>query len=224
MSGCAKRRMRRRANRAAAILRDRRGAALIEFAMVLPVVFTLGSWGVELANMAAVKMQVSQVAMTLADNASRLGQTDNSSVTPTVSEGDIDSIMAGALREGRRIDLEGRGRVILSSLEKDGLTGKQFIHWQRCRGRLARTSRYGNDTTLNGLVGPVITGLGAGAQKITAGTGSAVMFVEITYAYQGVFGTLFASNVVFRQEAAFIVRDDRNLTPGVTGSGGQSAC
>lgn len=110
------------------LLRDTRGVSLIEFAYILPVFITLGMLGAEVAWMASINMQVSQVALSLADNASRLGQTDNSSVTPTITEGDIDSIMSGAIRQGASYNLATRGRVILSSLEYDEASGKQFIH------------------------------------------------------------------------------------------------
>jgi hypothetical protein len=35
---------------------------------------------------------------------------------------------------------------------------------------------------------------------------------------------MFVGATEFRKEAAFIVRDHRNLTPGITGTGGTSQC
>ena len=112
----------------ARLLRDSVAVSTVEFALILPLFITLGMTGVEMAYMSTVNMQVSQTAISLADNASRLGQTDNSAVTPTVTEADIDSIMAGALRQGAGFDLEENGRIILSSLEYDDVTGRQYIH------------------------------------------------------------------------------------------------
>jgi Flp pilus assembly protein TadG len=200
------------------------GLAALEFAMSLPVFLILGLFGTEVANMTSANLAVSQLALSVADNASRLGQTDNSGVTPTVTESDVDSVMYGALKQGASLGLSANGRVILTSLEKDATTGKQYIHWQRCRGSLAKTSAYGNDSTLNGLVGPVIAGVGSGATKVIARTGSAVMFAEVYYQYRPLFGSVYVGTVTMKREAAFIVRDDRNLTPGLTGGGSQSAC
>jgi Flp pilus assembly protein TadG len=206
------------------LLPNRSGNATIEMAIALPILITMGMYGTEIAYMATVNMEVSQIATALADNASRIGQTDNSSVTPTVTEADIDSIMGGTLRQGSGIGLSDNGRVILTSLEKDKTSGRQYIHWQRCSGDLARKSAYGDAGSKNGLTGTVIPGLGKAGSRITAPSGSAVMYAEIYYQYQGLFGDMFVNETTFKKEAAFLVRDDRNLTPGVTGTGGSSHC
>lgn len=207
---------------------DISGTSLIEFALVLPMVTTVGMYGIELAYMSSVNMSASQLALSVADNASRMEQTNNSTVAPTVTEADITSIMKGAVSQGSGFRFKENGRIILSSLEKDSVSGKQFIHWQRCTGDLAVQSSYGNDSTRNGLNGPAITNMGQGAAKITAGTNVAVMFAEVYFDHRGIFGTMFVKPTRFRQEAAFIVRDVRDLRPsdqpGVTGTGGTSPC
>lgn len=199
---------------------DESGISLVEFALVLPILLTLGLYGTEIARMANTKMKVSQIALSLADNASRLGQTDNSGVTPTITENDVAAVLSGALRQGQSIDMEGSSRIILSSLEFDDPSGKQYIAWQRCIGDLDRDSRYGDDEDENGLVGDVITGMGNGATEITAQSNTAVMFVEIHYEYESLWDQPYGSgDGAFYQEAAFLIRDDRNLDPGLTGSG-----
>lgn len=203
---------------------DTSGVSLVEFAVISPLMLTLGLVGSEVAWMSIVNMQVSQIALSLADNASRLGQTDNSSVTPTITESDIDSIMSGAIKQGSSIDLGSRGRIILSSLEYDDATGKQYIHWQRCQGTLERNSAYGDDGDKNGLGSSQLTGVGQAAEKIRAVQGSAVMVAEVYYEYDSLFAKAFTSASLFRQEAVFSIRDDRNLAPGVTGGSGDSRC
>lgn len=209
------------------LLRSTSGVAVMEFALVLPVLLSLGLFGAEIAYMTTIDMQVNQIAVSVADNASRLGQTDNSAVTPTLTEADIDSVMQGALHQGRNIDFTERGRIILSSFERDSATSRQFIHWQRCSGKLDETSDYGNDSTRNGLTGTAITALGSSGE-VTVEAGSAVMFVEVFYQYEGLFATMFTENITFKSEAAYLMRDDRNLRasdqPGVTGTGGISHC
>ncbi|WP_240197867.1 TadE/TadG family type IV pilus assembly protein [Novosphingobium sp. P6W] len=199
---------------------DERGVSFLEFALILPVLITLGFYGTELATMATVNMQIGQMATSVADNASRLGQTDNSAVTPTVTQTQIDSVMTGALVEGSAFNFEANGRIILSSLERDPATGRQYIHWQRCKGNLKVNSKYGKTNT--GLTGTTLAGMGN--PLITAVDGSAVMYVEVYYTYQPLFGSMFAGKPNFHREAAFMIRDDRNLTPGITPTNTDTSC
>lgn len=192
------------------LARDRSASSLIEFAYVMPVLLTVGMYGTEVAYMATVNMQLSQVAMALADNASRLGQTDNSAVSPTIRNADVDSVMAGAITQGDSINLQANGRVILSSLERDPATGRQYIHWQKCRGTLVKASAYGPKKF--GLSGTTLTGMGK-SRPVVASSTTGVMFVEAFYAYKPLFGKMFVNNVNFSHEAAFMVRDDREYGP-----------
>lgn len=208
--------------------RSRNGASTIEFALVLPIMTAMGMYGIELANMAVINMQVSQMATAVADNASRLQQTNNNVVAPTLTESDVDSVMIGASQQGKRFDFTHNGRIILSSIERDPATGKQFIHWQRCTGRGNGKSAYGDDRTNNGRNGKDLPPIGKGKTKITAPAGTAVMLAEVEYDYDGLFGSMFVHNVTFREEAAFMVRDVRDLRspsqPGITGGNGKSPC
>lgn len=201
------------------------GVALTEFAFTFPVLLVLGLYGMEIARMAVSRTQVSQIALALGDNASRIGQTDNSGISPTISESDIDAIIDSAVTQGADIDLLANGRIILTSLEYDDRSDRQYIHWQRCRGLLNRDSRYGDDRNNDGLNDPEITGMGSGAKKATVDSGEALMFVEIVFKYDPLFDQPFGSGTrEFRQEAAFLVRDDRNLDPGLPGKNKNSDC
>ncbi len=198
----------------ARLARDGAGLSVVEFALALPFFVSLGAMGVEVAYMASVNMQISQLALSVGDNASRLGQTDNSAVEPTVDESDIDAVMFGAMKQGAAFDFKQNGRIILSSLEKDSATGKQYIHWQRCAGDLNRSSSYGNDSDRNGLTGVSFpNGLGQPDHLVTAGDDEAVMFVEVYYTYKPLLAGFFPDQN-FEREAAFVVRDDRNLSGG----------
>ena len=206
------------------LLNDTAGVAFVEFALATPLILSVACYGIELAHFTAVDMKMSEVALSLADNASRIGQSDNVTLTPTVSETDIREVMRGAQEQAAGYNFETQGKVILSSLERDTATGKQTIRWQRCYGNLSRQSGYGNDTDRNGLVGDVIVGLGSGPTKITANANSAVMFVEVFYTYKGLFGGMFVSSRTLKKEGAFLVRDNRRLAVSVSGGGGTHPC
>ncbi|RZL72695.1 MAG: histidine kinase [Sphingomonas sp.] len=131
---------------------DRSGLALLEFAFTAPLVVTLGLYGVETANLAIANLRVSQVALNLADNASRVG-VQSSLVTQQLREIDINDTLAAVKAQGAGWDLTTRGRITLSSLEADA-TGKQTIHWQRCFGLKSGAgydSSYGRTTALGGV-------------------------------------------------------------------------
>jgi len=207
-----------------ALAKDTTAVSIIEFALVLPLFMTLGMYGAEIAWLNATALEVSQVAISMADNASRIGQTDNSGVTPTISSDDVASVLTGALEEGDTVALADNGRVILSSLEGNPVNGKQYIHWQQCMGKGKQQSKRGKADPTGGLMTSVVNGLTMGGKTIKAPAGGAVMVAEVWYEYKGLFGTLFVDNIVIHEEAAVIARDDRSASAGLTGNDKKNAC
>lgn len=181
------------------LFEDSKGLALIEFAMSLPLFLTLALGGMELANLASAHMRVSQIAMTVADNAGR--------VDPSIDEADIYEIFAGASLIGEKLDFEANGRVILSSLQHNGLSGTdegQMINWQRCMGDLSILSLYGAQGT-GRTDNSLPLGMGPTGNEIFSAPGTAIMFVEVVYDYQPLIpGELL--NRQIRYETAFNVR------------------
>jgi hypothetical protein len=196
----------------------------IEFALVVPLFMILGMYGAEIAWLNAASMEASQVALALADNASRLGQTDNSGVTPTITTGDVESVLKGALEEGSNIELGDNGRVILSSLEVHPVTGRQYLHWQQCMGNGRQNSVFGRPDLTGSALSPVASGVSLGDRRITSPNRSAVMVAEVWYEYHGLFGTMFVKPITIHEQAAVIARDDRNVGPGLSGATGRIAC
>ena len=200
----------RNARPIAALARCRSGAALTEFALALPLLLTVGLWGTEVAHKAVMQMRVSQIAVLVADNASRIGE--NSLLGETkLYEADIDDVLLGAyVQGGTAFGLYDRGRVILSSLEVvPGTEDRQYIHWQRCMGRRHHVSSYG-------LAGDGehsnFPGMGPLGEEIQAVDGEAVMFVEVVYEYQPLFAKAFVHSTTLSATAAFNVRQNRDLS------------
>jgi Flp pilus assembly protein TadG len=198
---------------------DGRGAALIEFAFGLPLVLGFGCYGVETANLAIANLRISQIALNLADNASRVGdlQSDNS---VQLREVDVNDVLTAARLQGAPWNLTERGRITLSSLEEK--SGKQYIHWQRCLGLKKGAkyeSRYGKAKPTDGIdattanAGPVVTGMGEPNARVTAPPSSGVMFVEISYDVEPVVGLAWLPARLNRLHytASFIVRDRRTF-------------
>ncbi|MEM8694529.1 MAG: TadE/TadG family type IV pilus assembly protein [Pseudomonadota bacterium] len=209
-------------NRLAMIKRlkkDDEGIALVEFAFSLPILLALIFGALETANYALAHLRVSQIAMTVADNAGR--------VDTAIDEANIYEVFAGAALVGESLDFNANGRIVLSSLQPNNLSGSdegQMINWQRCMGQLTSvTPAYGveddgrTDDSLE-------NGMGPAGNRITATTGTAVMFVEVTYNYRPLIPNLgMLGTRQIRYESAFNVRDRTNQdisnTQGLTVNG-----
>ncbi|MDJ0977771.1 MAG: hypothetical protein QNI87_04480 [Erythrobacter sp.] len=183
------------------------GIALTEFAFTAPIVLSLGLMGSETAYYTITHMQISQIAMQVADNTSRVGEASELQAK-RVFEDDINSSLVGAEKAGDRIGLFDHGRVIVSSLQRNADNG-QWIAWQRCRGAKPFDSSYGVEGT--GASGTSFQGMGEPGEEIQAAAGTAVMFVEVSYDYQSLTPFDFLDGNEIRYTAAFNVRDERDL-------------
>lgn len=181
------------------------GVAAVELAIIMPILLIALLSGAEMAWYMMVNLRVSQVALQVADNASRIGDSSTLS-NRKIYEADINDVMLGAhLDGGRMLDLLSNGRIIVSSLQVDG-TGQQFIKWQRCKGMKNVSSSYG-------LANDIKTaGMGPAGQEVTAPADDAVIFVEIQYDYRPLVSSALIGDKTIRSTAAFNVRDSRDLT------------
>jgi Flp pilus assembly protein TadG len=213
--------------------RDTSGLALLEFALALPVLMVAGGYGVELAHLAICHLSVSQYALNLADNASRVGVVASNGVSQ-LRETDVNDVLQATKIQGVDIDLTKYGRVTLSSLEYVAQdydkAPTQRIHWQRCIGLKSGTgydSSYGKAKITAGTDAPLnwtassddqyagitaASGMGPAGSPVSAPTDSGVMFVEVNYDYQALFGSMFVSPTKVHYIASFIVRDNRDFS------------
>ena len=195
--------------------KDTSGLALIEFAFVAPFLLTVGLTGMETANLAVSHLQVSQVAMLAADNASR--------VRSSIDEADIREIFAGVALTGTSIDFSPNARVILSNLEHNGKAGSdegQWIRWQRCYGGKVYDSTYGAEGETSEDSPPSGSGLtynaaleggiGSATKKMAATTAAGVNFAEVVYDYKPLVSDRFFGDIEIRYESAFVARERNN--------------
>ena len=198
------------------VIANKSGVALIEFAYCLPVFLGFGFSALEVANLTTARMRVSQIAMTLADNAARVGVNSGLS-EKKVYESDIYDIFEGIRQQSGSLNLESRGKIILSSLQRNA-SGGQWIAWQRCIGSKTFSPSYGVAGT--GRTVTTYAGMGPAGSEIKAPVSGAVMYVEIAYDYRALiepiakgmtyFG-MNTNNQTLLYRAAFIVRDPRVL-------------
>lgn len=184
----------------------RSGVAAVEMAVALPLLVTVSMGGLELASFALANLRVNQVAIQIADNASRAKLTSISGAAQ-FREYDVGETFRAADLAYPNMAIFTNGRVVLSSLETN-VAGGQWIHWQRCRGSKAVGSKYGVHGT--GVTGTALAGMGPAGSIVTAETGSAIMFVEVYYDYRPV--SLPGATITIYRHAALYVRDDRDLS------------
>jgi Flp pilus assembly protein TadG len=188
--------------------RDDRGVAMVEFALVLPVLLILVCGALEVAHFAIATMRVNQITMTLSDNAAR--------VRSSINESDVNELLLGATLIGRAFEFAEKGRVVVSSVQSNGFADgrKGFtINWQRCTGALNVTEsqpaygREGKGRTDNSL-----QYMGKSTNPIAPAGGATMIFVEATYEYQPLFSNAFLGRRLIRSESAFDVRERESNT------------
>jgi len=206
------------------LIADRSGVALLEFAFAGPVVLALGLYGVEMGNQALVNMRISQIALTIADNASRMGSLQPSNIEQ-MREADMNDVLQAARLQGASAKLGTYGRITVSSLENVQQSYDsapvQRIHWQRCMGKKSATnyaSSYGTTTVNAGTSANVAdagtlatTGMGDAGRKVTAPPGSGLIFVELNYEYQPIVSGWLAKPFRMHYVASMIVRNNRDF-------------
>jgi hypothetical protein len=222
----------RRVREFARSLRDcTSGLALTEFAFSVPILLTLGLFGLETANFAMAHLRISNIATMTADNAAR--------IRDSIDEADIVELFTGAKMTGTSINFAQNGRIILSDLERTPTGSNQWIRWQRCDGALNYTNAearwrprtsggaaitngteiyladrqtFNTATPSSPAATPTFATMGTGATTIAAASGTAVMVVEVVYNYQPIIPNSFLGGRQIRYVSAFNVRQRTDQT------------
>ncbi len=198
--------------RMSALGRDTSGLALLEFALTLPLLLTMGLTGAEITNYIITKMRISQIALHLADNAARIGS-GSQLQAKTITETDINDLLTGAQLQSGELDLIANGRVIISSLEpvaSPNTTNKYKIGWQRCKG--AKTTHASGYGTVGQSSGLNMDGMGPSGRQAVAPDGGSTMFVEVYYEYTPLIKTSLSPDTTMTEIASMMVRDRRDLS------------
>lgn len=181
------------------------GLALIEFALLLPVMLLLGLGGLELSSLTGAYMRVNSIAIKTADNAAR--------IRSSIDEADVNELFLGAKTMGAKIDFANHGRIILSSIEPvmnaatPPAVVNQYLRWQRCTGASSANSTHGAEG--DGATGTAqAAGYGLpGKQKIKAAANTAVMLAEVVYDYQPLLSSRWFGTITIRVSQSITVRE-----------------
>ena len=110
------------------------GNVAVEFALTVPVLLLLLLASAELGRFVLLNQKIDSVAVTLSELVAR---------AETISESELDDIFEAAAQVASPFDIDGRGRVILTSVINDDGNGPT-IAWQRSGGgTLSATSEVG---------------------------------------------------------------------------------
>jgi len=163
-------RWRRRVRR---LLRDRRGAAMLEFAAALPVLVTLLLGGVDMARLVTANQKLDRVAAGMGDLVAQ---------SQSLTQADLTNLYAAVKFIATPFDLSTDGVVIVSSISLVG--GVQKINWQsRGSGTLSVASKIG----VTGGTATLPTGLSV------SGTDTLIA-AEVFYNFKGLFGLSLVPN------------------------------
>lgn len=182
---------------------------MLETAITMPTLIFAGLAGLEVANLMITHTRVSGIALTVADNASRMAPSAGLLALPRVRESDINDVFTGAQLQSANLNIQANGRVIMSSLESN-VEGGQWIHWQRCYGNKPYSSSFGGQGT--GVTGNSFQGMGATGRQIRATPGAPVMFVEVYYDYIPFMFDSWIGQRTINYTAAFVARDSRDTS------------
>jgi len=180
------------------------GLAVVEFALTAPVMIILVTQGLEASNIAISRVRIQTMTAGAADNAAR--------VRESIDETDITELLQGAKTVGANIDFATRGRIIISSVERNAADNGLWIRWQRCDGAKNVVSSIGLQDA--GKTDNTLQNVGYSGKTVSPKTGTVMIFVETVYDYKPLFGsaTVFGEQT-FKDYRAYIVRQRSNNQP-----------
>lgn len=146
-------------------LRNRRGLAAVEFALIAPVMIVMFCGTVELSNAVDCNARVSQVSSTVADLVAQ---------STTVSTAGTTNIFAAANAILFPNSIT-HAKIVVSSLVDDG-NGHVSVAWSDALNTSPRTAPPANIP--DGLIA----------------TGGSVIYAEVVYTYNSVAGDLFGAS------------------------------
>ncbi|USG62937.1 pilus assembly protein [Sneathiella marina] len=177
-------------------IRNRRGVAMVEFAMLLPLLMLLAAGSFEVARYALIMQKLDRIVATLSDLVARSGN-------ETMTETEVSNIMDSAFYMAQPFDITGDAMMILTSVEGRAGQAPQILS-QRSSGTVAgAASTIGTTINGNATLPSAFPDAGSGE---TLNDGETLIVAELVYNYSpyligniGFFGDqVFYRNAFFR--------------------------
>ncbi len=153
---------------------------MLEFAFVVPILGTLVLGAVEFANFVNINQRMERVANTVGDFAAR---------DDLVSTADLNNFYAAAQHVAAPHDLDGEGKVIVSTVQGDDTNGPQVL-WQRNVG-----GSHGGSSIIGAQGGNATLPAG-----LTVDEGTTMVVTEVYFDYQpDLLGSLFTPVEIYHR-------------------------
>lgn len=181
--------------KAIAFVRNRRGVAMVEFAMLLPLLMMLAAGSFEVARYALIIQKLDRIVGTLSDLVARSG-------SEVMTELEISNIMESAFYMAQPFDITGESMLVLTSVEGRNAQAPIILS-QRIAGDVSGAeSAVG--ATINGdaALPDAFPDMGSGE---TLSDGETLIVAEIIYNYSPYLaGSLgIFDDMVFYRDAYF---------------------
>lgn len=161
------------------LLGDRRGTALVEFAVAAPVLILLSLGGVDFALYLLLLQKLQNAAFNVADLAAR---------DKTLAVQDLDNIFLAVDHIIKPFDFGGQGLAIVSGVSVVGSSSRPQVVWQRSgAGALQAMSAVGR----NGQAAQI-------PSSIVMSTGDTVIATEVFFQYEPLFGFILKPKILYR--------------------------
>lgn len=157
---------------------DGRGAALVEFGLILPVLALLVMGTFDVGQLALAHMKIYNSASSMADLVAR---------DKTISNATLTDLFGAASQVAQPLDLDGKGKVIITSVSADAPNDPR-IFWQAIgTGALAATSAVG-------------TTIGASANlppSMQVDDQETIIVAEVFYKFEPIIGLLDVGTTIY---------------------------
>ncbi len=185
-------------------IRNRRGVAMTEFAMMLPILMMIAAGSFEVARYALIMQKLDRIVATLSDLVARSG-------SENMTELQISNILDSAYFMARPFDINGQSMMILTSVEGRN-NQAPFILSQRVEGDVSgKESPVGTAVNGDAMLPAAFPDNGGGE---TLADGETLIVAELFYNYSPyLVGDLgFFSDQVFYRSAYFRPRFTDRIT------------
>ncbi|MCR9214665.1 MAG: pilus assembly protein [Proteobacteria bacterium] len=185
-------------------IRNHRGIAMVEFALLVPILTVLAAGSFEVARYALIMQKLDRIVATLSDLVARSG---NEAMTET----EVSNIMDSAFFMAQPFDITGDSMMILTSVEGRSGQAPQILSQRSSGAVTGGQSAVGTSVAGNATLPPAFADAGSGE---TLSDGETLIVAELIYDYSPyLLGDIgYFNDIIFYRDAYFRPRFTDRIT------------